>query len=82
MTPEQKELINEKFKGVYALIQANSDIQNEVNNNIMETLNRIEAQTTKTNGRVGALENWKWKTIGIAIGSTTVISILIAILWN
>jgi len=80
MTQEQKELIEEKFKGVHALIQANADIQHEVNENIVKTLKRIEVQTTKTNGRVNSLENWRWKIIGIAIGSSAFIGFIIKVL--
>jgi hypothetical protein len=32
---------------------------------IKETLKRIEAQTMKTNGRVTALENWKYFITGL-----------------
>lgn len=38
---------------------------------IKETLNRIETQTLKTNGRVSKLEQWKWIITGaiIALGA-------------
>ena len=40
---------------------------------IKETLERIETQTTKTNGRVTALEKWMWT----AMGGLAIISFLI-----
>lgn len=38
-----------------------------------EQLTRIEAQVTKTNGRVSALENWRW----MIIGALTIITMLV-----
>lgn len=39
-----------------------------------EQLTRIETQVTKTNGRVSALENWRWMLIG---GMTVILTIVI-----
>jgi hypothetical protein len=47
---EARELIDEKFKGVHARIDASHDI-------IMLELRAIKEQTMKTNGRVTCLEN-------------------------
>ena len=77
MTPTEKELYNEKVSGVHALISANAEVQNEVNKNVLATLERIEQQVIKTNGRVTSLEGWRWKVIGISIGAIFVISYLI-----
>lgn len=40
---------------------------------IKETLGRIEAQTTKTNGRVSSLERWQSYVIGFCACVTIVI---------
>lgn len=40
---------------------------------ISVSLARIEAQTTKTNGRVGALERWKY----IGMGATSVLTLIV-----
>ncbi len=50
MTPEEYNLIEEKFKGMTSLMNAQFD-------NVNDWLERIEEQTKKTNGRVSALEN-------------------------
>lgn len=49
MTKDEKELIDEKFKGLHTLLNARFE-------NIDDRLDRIETQTTKTNGRVNELE--------------------------
>lgn len=43
-----------------------------------EQLTRIENQVTKTNGRVSALENWRWMVIG-ALSVITMIVIPLVI---
>jgi len=52
MTKEEKELFNEKIKGIYAAIQANADLQYERDQKIFQKLDHIVEQTTKTNGTV------------------------------
>lgn len=49
MTKDERELFDEKFKGLTSLINARFE-------NVEDRLVRIEAQTTKTNGRVSELE--------------------------
>lgn len=69
MTQPEKELMEEKFKGVYARLDANNEL-------IHATLARIETQVLKTNGRVNCLEGWRWKVIGIVIGSVSILGFL------
>jgi hypothetical protein len=49
MTKDEKSLIEEKFKGLTTLMNAQFT-------NVHERLDKIETQTTKTNGRVTELE--------------------------
>ena len=50
MSKQELELIDEKFKGLASLINARFE-------NVEDRLERIEGQTTKTNGRVTSLEH-------------------------
>ena len=50
MKVDERELIEEKFKGVYLHQESNFNLINEKLSHILE-------QTTKTNGRVTCLEN-------------------------
>jgi len=69
----QKELIEEKFRGVY--------LHQEVNfTSIAETLSRIEAQTIKTNGRVTELEATANKQKGAMIAITAIYTVTVAII--
>jgi uncharacterized membrane protein (DUF106 family) len=47
-------------------------------NDLSETLERIESQTAKTNGRVSALEKWMY----VAIGGMSVISVVLVPLFG
>ena len=66
----QKELIEEKFKGVYLHQQAGFDLINQ-------KLIQILEQTTKTNGRVNTLEQTRYKMIGYAMAISTVFTIIV-----
>ena len=61
MNLAEKELFNEKVKGIYAAIDANADVQNNhfinLNEKLDEKLDRIEKQVTLTNSRVNHLED-------------------------
>jgi hypothetical protein len=92
MTGEQKELIEEKFKGVHALIQANFDV-------ISVDLDYIKKAVDKTNGRVtnlekvqgncqtsidirkrvDVLEKFNWKLVGIYLGASVVMGVIFAV---
>ena len=52
MTQGEKELIDEKFKGIHATQEARDDLQMERDKNIMKELKFIREQTTLTNGTV------------------------------
>lgn len=79
MNKLDKELIDEKFTGVHALIISNADVQAEVNRQILSTLRRIEEQTIKTNGRVFLLEKFQWTLTGKIIGISSVIGLLFGV---
>lgn len=69
----QKELIEEKFRGVYLHQETNF-------NNICETLARIELQTTKTNGRVTELEAKNNRQTGAMKAITVIYAVTIAVI--
>lgn len=78
LTATEKELLNEKFKGIELLLE-------EKFKNVEMKLNTIETQVTKTNGRVNGhdneikkLQGFNWKIAGIWMGASTVITLILA----
>ena len=49
-------------------------------NEIRDTLERIETQVLKTNGRVSGLEQWKWGVTGAVAVLTAIVLPLVFIL--
>ena len=49
---------------------------------IKEALDRIETQVIKTNGRVGALEMWKWLLTGGGIVIAITVTPLLIYIWS
>lgn len=80
MTEKDRKIEDLEHSIIKNLITSNQDAQSIHNVKIYEILTRIEAQTTKTNGRVTALENWKWKAIGIYLGSSAVVGGIIILI--
>lgn len=73
MTKLERELIEEKFKGVYQHQEANFTLINQ-------KLESILVQTTKTNGRVTNLEQYRWKIIGASVAISTIFGVAVALL--
>ena len=59
------------------LIEAMKEAQDKAHANFDKTLVRIETQTTKTNGRVGKLENWRNYIVGALAIFTFIIPLAI-----
>lgn len=57
MSLMDKELIQEKFRGVYARLDANNQLLHQELKFITELLQKTHDQTSQTNGRVTRLEN-------------------------
>lgn len=56
MTTAERELIEEKFSGVHAMMQANNDINHMQHTALMESVEKVLQQALKTNGRVTSIE--------------------------
>jgi hypothetical protein len=89
---EIKNLITEISTQIYnSVLKGNSGFAPQIDKrisilethfvDIKETLSRIEAQTLKTNGRTGALENWRSYIVG-GLSIMGLVLILIAYIWN
>lgn len=55
MSEDTEKLFDAKLKGVSGHIMASNDIQNVVNKKIVDQLDRIEMQTSKTNDNVNLI---------------------------
>lgn len=60
-----------------------TDAMAEMKEDIMQVLERIEAQTTKTNGRVSKLEGWRaWITGGLAVSGIIILPLATYVLYE
>lgn len=93
MTPEQKELIEEKFKGIHILIEANFEVIGldldyikkaiDKNNERVTTLEKSHGHcpvSVELKTKVDKLERFSWKVAGIYIGATTVSGFVFALI--
>lgn len=65
--------MEEQNKILHAELCGLKDVMDERLRSVSESLNRIELQTTKTNGRVRSLEVWK----GFMMGGMAILSALV-----
>ena len=56
MNQTEKDLINEKFTNVFNMLDQHKELELEREKTLNEKLDKILIQTTKTNGRVTAIE--------------------------
>jgi len=56
MQDTEKQLIEEKFRGVYARLDSNNDLVHERLKQLIDLQKKTHEQALKTNGRVNALE--------------------------
>jgi len=47
---------------------------------LMDTVERIEKKVDKINGRVYALEKWKWGVMGRVAGGAAVVSLIVGVI--
>ena len=80
MNKAERELIDAKFDRLETLIVGQVSIQSEVNRNLLDSSKRIEAQTTRTNGRVLALERFQWTLTGKIIGISSAIGVIFGVI--
>lgn len=64
------------------MLKALTDKMNENHRDQIEFLKRIEAQTTKTNGRVSKLENWRYWMTGAAVVIVLIVIPLVVYAFN
>lgn len=64
MTQEDKELLDEKFKGLAVLVNAQF-------HNVQDKLNKIHEETIKSNSRIGKLEDFKESTMIVLASRVT-----------
>jgi hypothetical protein len=73
MNPLERELFDEKLAGIKKHQEDSFALVNEKLENILQ-------QTTKTNGRVTVLEQYKWKIVGVSIALSSIFGLAITLI--